>query len=80
VSDPPATDPSHVATTPNSASGRSVDAGVDSSRLARLASKARIVAKLSSGDVRVIAEEVARELEALAGPVADVVPLGTKRS
>lgn len=47
--------------------------------LARLAAKARIVEALSSGDVRLLAGELRAELEALAGPGADVVPIGRKR-
>lgn len=40
--------------------------------LVALAAKARLLERLVGGDERVLAAELARELEALAGPVAEV--------
>jgi hypothetical protein len=44
-------------------------------RFTRLAAKARLLERLLVGDERVLAAELRAELEALAGPVAEVVPL-----
>jgi hypothetical protein len=46
-----------------------------SGELIRLAAKARLLERLLVGDERVLATEIRTELEALAGPVAVVVPL-----
>lgn len=47
--------------------------------LVTLAAKARIVEALSGGDVRILAAELREALESLAGPSADVVPIGGRR-
>lgn len=47
--------------------------------LVRLAGKARLLERLLSGDERMLAAELRDELEALAGPVAEIVSLTGRR-
>ena len=45
-----------------------------------LASKARLLERLVDGDLRVLAAELRRGLEELAGPSADIIPIGRGRT
>jgi hypothetical protein len=47
--------------------------------LRRLAAKARLLERLATGDVRVLAEEIRAGLEALCGPSAEVVDIAGRR-
>lgn len=48
-------------------------------RLAKLAAKARMLERLATGDVRLLAEEIREGLEALCGPRAEVVDIAARR-
>jgi hypothetical protein len=54
---------------------KTLPAGVHTAALATLAAKARLLERLLGGDERLLAGELVRGLEALAGPSAEILPL-----
>ena len=64
---------------PRTSEGSSEGHEAHDAAIARLAAKARMLERLATGDVRVLAEELREGLERLCGPVAKVVDLGARR-